>query len=66
MGYIQAFRILVRNLEGNILLENPYVGEDVKSPEVYHSHEKFLKHSLGILVNIYSTSSITIKKKVTL
>jgi hypothetical protein len=63
MGNIQAFRILVRKLEGNILLESPYVGEEFKSSEMYHSHEKFFKHSPRILVNVYSTSSITIKTK---
>jgi hypothetical protein len=68
MGNIQALRILVRKLEGNILLESPYEDGDVKSSEMYCSHEKFFKHSLRILVNIYSTASITIRyrKEVTL
>ena len=30
---------------------------------MYHSHEKLFKHSLRILINMYSTSSITIKNK---
>jgi uncharacterized C2H2 Zn-finger protein len=63
MGNIQAFRILVRKREGNILLESPIVGEEFRSSEMYHSHEKFFKHSMRILVNIYSTSSIIIKNK---
>jgi len=41
MGNIQAFRILVRKLEGNILLESPYVGGDVISSEMYYSHKTF-------------------------
>jgi len=30
---------------------------------MYYRHEKFFKHSLRTLVNIYNTASITIKNK---
>jgi hypothetical protein len=63
MGNTQWFRIFVRKLEGNTQFESPYVGEEFRTSEMYHSHETFFQHSLRILVNIYSTSSITIKNK---
>jgi hypothetical protein len=41
MGNIKAFRILVKKLEGNMLLESPYVGGDVISSEMYYSHKTY-------------------------